>query len=62
MLWDRIKEQTFPVTSTMPKGDPQVRLRIRQKTADAEGYSGKENEVEAPRGQGQYLSNELPHF
>lgn len=58
----RKKEQTFPVTSTMPKGDPQGRIRIRQQKIDAEGYSGKENEVEAPRGQGQYLSNELLNF
>ena len=30
-----------------------MRIRIRQKKADSEGYSGKENELEGPGGQGQ---------
>ena len=53
LLWDRIKEQTFPVTSAIPKGHTQEKIRIRQKQADPEGHLGKENKVEAPGGQGQ---------
>lgn len=61
LLWDRMKEHMFPVTSITPC-DPQERIKIRERKVDAEGYSGKENEMEAPRGQGQYLFNEVLNF
>lgn len=47
--------------SLWPQRDPQERMRIRWEKADLEGYSGKENELEAPGGQRHWF-NELPNF
>lgn len=35
------------MTSTIPKGDPQERIKITQKKVDPEEHPGKENELEA---------------
>lgn len=44
------------MTSTIPKVGTQERIRIRQKKANPEGHSGKENELEAPGGQAQLMN------
>ena len=50
------RNKQFPVTSAIPKWDTQERIRTGQEKADPKGHSGKENELEAPGGQGQLMN------
>lgn len=56
------KKTNIPYDSNNSQGGSSGENKDQQKAIDPEGYSGKENKLEAPGGQGQGLFNELPNF